>query len=482
MGAHGIPTRSHLGVLLRLSAGVMVIAAVLTSAPGGVIRPASYSARASASATKPSIVFILTDDQRWDTLPWMPNVKRLLVAKGIKFTNGFVPNSLCCPSRTSILTGKYSHSTGVWGNERPYGGFPAFRQDGSTIATWLHGAGYRTALVGKYLNQYSDAAHHHYIPPGWDRWVSFAADNSRYYDYDLTVNGHIVHHGHTAADYATDVFANKATGFIRETRGPLFLYFAPPAPHEPYTPAPQDAEGCPNLPPYRPPSLGEADVADKPAYVRNIDWTSKDARTAGWIRRGQCKSLLDVDRSVAHIVAALSATHRLSNTMIVFTSDNGYMWGEHRLLHKAKPYDEASRVPLVVRYDPVTTTPRQEARIALNIDIAPTFAALAGVGAPGAEGRSLLPLIKGMSVPWRTDFLLEHTVVDEAVRVPDYCGLHATTWSYVMYSTGAEELYDLRSDPYQLTNLARRSSQQDRRKHMRTRVMQWCRPLPPGFG
>jgi N-acetylglucosamine-6-sulfatase len=461
--------------------GAGVVAATLSATPAAQGFTGLHAGRTTASTAKPNIVLILTDDQRWDTLSWMPNVQRLLVRKGVTFTNAYVPNSLCCPSRTSILTGKFSHSTGVWGNDAPYGGFSAFHQDGSTIATWLHHAGYHTALVGKYLNWYGSAAHHGYVPPGWDRWVSFAEENSKYYDYDLTLNGRIVHHGHAPADYATDVFANKAAQFIRETNGRLFLYFAPPAPHEPYTPAPQDTDACPNLPPYRPPSFGEPDVSDKPAYVRKVDWTSAAARTAYWIRRQQCKTLVDVDRAVARIVGALAATHRLSNTMIAFTSDNGYMWGEHRLLHKAKPYEEASRVPLVIRYDRLTSTPREEGRLALNIDFAPTFAAVAGVGAPGAEGRNLVPLIRGQVVPWRTDFLLEHTLVEELVKVPDYCGLHTAHWVYVMYSTGAEELYDLASDPYQLTNVAHRKSMQTRRTAMRARVLGWCKPLPPGF-
>jgi N-acetylglucosamine-6-sulfatase len=479
-------------IIRRLARGVLVLVGLLSTVavPEGVsaadrIHTDTASATRVRTATaKPSIVLILTDDQRWDTLSWMPNVKRLLVAKGVKFTNAFVPNSLCCPSRTSIITGQYSHSTGVWSNGGPYGGFPSFHQDGSTIATWLRHAGYHTALVGKYLNSYAKAAHAGYVPPGWERWISFAGDNGAYFDYDLTLNGHIVHHGHTAADYSTDVLTNKATQFIRQTHGPLFLYFAPTAPHDPFTPAPRDADGCPDLAPYRPPSFGEPDISDKPGYVRNTHWTSTSVGNVGWTRRGQCRTLIDVDRSVARIVASLKATHRLSTTMLVFMSDNGYMWGEHRLLAKPYPYEETSRVPLVVRYDPVTGSPRKEGRIALNLDLAPTFAALAGVGAPGAEGRNLLPVLRGQQVPWRSDFLLEHGKVadPQAFSAPDYCGLHSSRWVYVMYSTGAEELYDLRSDPYELTNVARRPADQDQRRLMRARVLRWCRPLPPGFG
>src|SRR5436190_1428440 len=166
-------------IVRRFAQGVALLVALLSTAASGAgvssadhihADPASATRAGSASASasaKPSIVLILTDDQRWDTLSWMPNVERLLVAKGVTFTNAFVPNSLCCPSRTSILTGKYSHSTGVWGNEAPHGGFPAFHQASSTMATWLRHAGYHTALIGKYLNGYRGPALHGYVPPGW---------------------------------------------------------------------------------------------------------------------------------------------------------------------------------------------------------------------------------------------------------------------------------------------------------------------------
>jgi N-acetylglucosamine-6-sulfatase len=330
------------------------------------------------------------------------------------------------------------------------------------------------------LNEYGVAAHRGYVPPGWDRWVALAMENVQYYDYDLSVDGAIHSYGHRPADYATDVLAQQAASFIRSTTGPLFLYFAPPGPHDPAIPAPGDGNTFPDLQPSRPASYNEADVSDKPAWVR-----SRPVMTAG--RGGyidhfaldQYRSLLSVDRAVGQILDALSDTGRLSNTFIVFMSDNGFLWGEHRLMGKEAPYEESIRVPMVIRYDPLTGQTATNPQLVLNMDLAPTFAALAGVGAPGAEGHSLLPLLRSPGAPWRTDFLIEHErgVPD----IPSYCAVRTQDEKYVLYSTGAQELYELSSDPYELHNVASDPLMQGRVKALRTRVDQLCRPRPPGF-
>ncbi|HEX9376162.1 MAG TPA: sulfatase [Actinomycetota bacterium] len=482
MGTRGTIIGGGVGRLLRTTA-LAIVTAVLALGPTGADAHAAPLAALRATQ-RPNIVFILTDDQRWDTLQWMPNVKRLLVDHGVTFTNAFVPNGLCCPSRVSILTGQYSHTNGVWDNTAPFGGYTAFHGDHSTIATWLHAAGYDTALIGKYLNQYKAAAESGDYPPGWDTWISFAENNGKYTDYDLTVNGHLEGHHNTdwIRDFSTDLLTDRAVHYIRNTSGPFFLYFAPFAPHEPYDEFPP-ADECPALPKYDSESFGEEDVSDKPAYVNDRDWTAKDLQTSARIRAGQCRMLSGVDRSVARIVSTLEATNQLSNTMIVFMGDNGYMWGEHRLFHKGRPYDEANHIPMVVRYDPWTSSPRTESRIALNLDIAPTFAALGDANAPGVEGRSLVPLLKGEQVSWRQAFLLEHTAdAGKAdVQSPDYCGLRSVNWMYAMYLWGAEELYNLRSDPAEMVNLARVPSAQAQLKAMREAMLRRCDPLPPRF-
>jgi arylsulfatase A-like enzyme len=427
----------------------------------------------------PNIVLILTDDQRADTLPYMPNVQRLLVDQGIRFSNGYVVNPLCCPSRASILTGAYSHTTGVYTNDPDmHGGFPAFR-DGSTIATWLQAAGYRTSLFGKYLNGYGVTT---YVPPGWDRWFA-TFRNGAYFDYAAVADGDPMQFGQDPADYGTTVLRDRAVSFIRGTEEsqPLFMYFAPHAPHEPAIPERRDRDAFISESPRQSISFDERDTSDKPANVRRL--ARIDAQTRREIdefRLDQIRSLQSVDRSVAAVVDALEDTGRLENTMIVFTSDNGMFWGEHRLRGKSQVYEEAIGVPFVVRYDAMIETPRVDRSLVVNIDLAPTFAELAGVGAPGAEGRSLLPRLRSSSSPWRDAFLVEH-MAKGSFGAPTFCAIHTDRFVLVRYSTGEEELYDLVRDAHQMENVAGSARYEEQRGSLRGRLRMLCDPLPPGF-
>jgi len=455
----------------------VVVASLVAAAPAAKPQPAG--AAADASTRRPDIVLILTDDQRYDTLWAMPTVQSELVAKGIEFSNGYVSNPLCCPSRTTILTGRYSHSTLVYTNKpgQPYGGFPAFH-DRWTIATALHGAGYRTALFGKYLNGYRGS----YVPPGWDRWF-VTWDQGGFYGYTANADGALSTFGSNPIDYGTDVLARRATGFIRSTDPgrPLFLYFAPHAPHEPATAAPGDEGKFSDLEPWRPLSYNEANVSDKPEYIRAEEALGGTmAAKIDRFRLDQYRSLLAVDRAVADIIETLADTGRLSNTMIVFMSDNGMLWGEHRWNKKVVPYEESIRVPFVVRADSLIGTPRGDGHLVLNVDLAPTFAQLAGIAAPDMEGRSLLPLIASPTASWRSDFLIEHLKMDPG-GVPTYCGVHSSRYVYVDYTTGEEELYDLARDPLELTNRANDPAYGDERRALRDRLVQLCQPRPPGF-
>src|SRR5205085_4196042 len=232
-----------------------------------------------------------------------------------------------------------------------------------TLGTWLQADGYRTALVGKYLNGYYPGTVS-YVPPGWDQWDALALQNTPdgdqqggYYNYAMSVNGTYTFHGSDPSDYSTDVLSGMATDFISSTPSgqPLFLYFAPRAPHEPATPAPRDKTTCTSVPPNRPPNYNEADVSDKPPYVQKLPvWDP--ATIARWdaFHVKQCRSLQAVDDAVGSIVDALSASGRLSNTLLLFMSDNGLADGEHRWEKKTVPYDESIRIPMVLRYDPVT--------------------------------------------------------------------------------------------------------------------------------
>ncbi len=430
--------------------------------------------------TKPNIVLFLTDDMRDDMLRYMPNVIRLLARQGVRFENGYVVNPLCCPSRASILTGSYSHTTGVYSNRGPHGGFAAF-EDEHTIATTLQDAGYRTGLFGKYFNGYRRTT---YVAPGWDRWFATYDRESGYYDYTAVSDGVEQHYGSDPADYGQTVLRREGISFIRSTdpSEPLFMYWATHAPHNPAIPERRDRGAFASMRPWRPPGYDEADVSDKPQYLQGrprIDGT--DASVIDEFRLSQIRSLQAVDRAVAAIVRTLRDVGRLRNTMIVFMSDNGMLWGEHRLHGKGDVYEESVAVPFVVRFDAAIQRPRTDESLVLNIDLAPTFAELAGVDLPNAEGRSLMPLLDASGDAWRDAFLIEHLRTGGTRVAPTYCAVHTRRYVLARYATGEEELYDLVRDPHQLDNLAGSSRYRDRGRALRAELRALCDPLPPGF-
>ena len=461
------------------SAARIALGALLAGPASTVIGGAALAwvAPAAESVSRPpDVVLIVTDDQRWDTLWAMPQVQERLVAPGVVFPNAFVVNPICCPSRASILTGNYSHTTLVYRQAPPFGRYEWFDAR-ATLATWLEGAGYTTGLFGKYLDGYQHDALTGVVPPGWDRWVAFV--HSAYLEYALTVDGHIYRYGSAPADHSTEVLADDAVGFIEEAEGPLFLEFTPAAPHAPAIPATQDASAFDDLAPARPPSFDEADVSDKPAWVRALPRLGSQAAQVDAFRRDQYASLLGVDRAVGDILDALGRTGRLENTLVIFTSDNGIQHGEHRWTRKEAPYEESIRVPLVVRWDAAGwSAGDRPGALALNIDLAPTIAAAAGVATPQTDGRSLLPILEGRPDE-RRDFLIEHLV--NANPVPTYCAVRSRTATYVLYSTGEEELYDLVADPYELENLAGDADRTALLSSMRERLRSLCQPAPPGL-
>jgi N-acetylglucosamine-6-sulfatase len=449
----------------------------------------------------PNIIVIVTDDLDARSVACMRNVQTLLAEEGVTFANAFVTTPLCCPSRASILRGQYAHSHGVLNNTGDNGGFPAFYRlddEESTVATWLQDAGYRTALAGKYLNRYPKGAAESHVPPGWDEWSAFASSDedeggSYYSGYALNEDGRIVVYGQQPSAYSTDVLAARATDFVARTSaagGPFFLYIAPYAPHGPSTPASRHTEAFSDLQAPRVPSFDEADVDDKPAWVQALPPLNDEQIALLDDRyRQRLRSLLAVDEMVASLVETLGAAGTLDNTYIVFTSDNGYHLGEHGIpIGKQSPYDESLRVPLIVRGPGVAAGAVVDS-MALNIDLAPTFAELAGTSAAGfVDGRSLVPLLDGdPPAAWRHGFLVEHygrtlpsewgttepVAVEEAtqdeeleeadgdevtgitpVGSPPYLGIRTEQYLYVEYASGERELYDMQADPYQLQNLA----------------------------
>lgn len=444
----------------------------------GWIAGGASPALAQASGP-PDVVLVVTDDQRWDTLWAMPVVRNELVGRGVTFPNAFVVNPVCCPSRASILTGDYSHTTQVYRQAPPFGRSEWF-DESSTLATWLDGAGYTTGLFGKYLDGFQHRALTGVVPPGWDRWVAFV--RAGYLDYKLTFDGEVRSYGSGPSDLSTPVLAREAVRFVETAHGPLFLVFAPAAPHAPAIPAAMDTAAFRGLPDARPPSFDEADVSDKPAWVRDLprlDPAAEEAVDA--FRLDQLRSLLAVDRAVGAILDALERTGRLRNTLVVFTSDNGIQHGEHRWAKKEVPYEESIRVPLVVRWDAAGWhTAARPAELALNIDLAPTIAEAAGVSlSRPPEGRSLLGVLGGRTEGWREDFLIEH--LENTNPVPTYCAVRTTSWKYVGYATGEEELYDLDADPFELENLAGEEAAAVELARLRGRLRELCVPAPPGF-
>lgn len=457
--------RTLVGVTALLVVVAMMVVAATEPARScpGIAYPPPPTGTAAPGA--PNIVLILTDDQRYDSMNSMPNVQKLLGAHGVTFPNAYVTTPVCCPSRTSILTGRYSRHTGVYENYGPNGGAPAF-DESSSLATWLHSAGYHTALIGKYLNNY-EALPACYIPPGWDTWdaiVGEAADH--YYNATITENGREVTYGAGPSGYQTTVLTSLATDWIARTSGPFFLYFAPSSPHRPAIPAPDDVHAYDNIPPYRPPAFNEPDVSDKPWRDQVPPMTAFDIRVADHMNEHQREALISLDEGVAKIVDALKAKGVLDNTVIIFMSDNGWLLGEHRLLSKTWPYEESIKVPMVWRL-PWAEQARVNPAQVLNIDLAPTIAELASAEPGLVDGTSLVPLLKWDPTTWdpssgpppgtgRSDFVIEWLGRDlTGVQGPaPYEGVHTRRYVYIEYANGWRELYDLETDPDQLNNLA----------------------------
>ncbi|MCX8102972.1 MAG: sulfatase-like hydrolase/transferase [Candidatus Bipolaricaulota bacterium] len=441
----------------------------------------------AAQPTKPNIIFILTDDLDADLIEFMPYLKSLVVEQGVTFANFFVNVSLCCPSRVNILRGQYAHNTQILTNLLPTGGFQKFYALGyehSTVATWLQGAGYRTCYLGKYLNGYPAGVSPTHVPSGWSEWYSPVAGNPySNFNYVMNENGKLVRYGNRAQDYLTDVVARKSLDCIKRTTSdgkPFFLHIALYVPHAPATPAPRHARLFSDAQLPRPPSFNEADVSDKPSFIRNRPLlTDRQIAQMQDFYRKRLQSLQAVDEMLASLIETLRAVGQLEKTYIFFTSDNGFHMGEHRLNSgKQTAYEEDIRVMLVVR-GPGVPAGRVLGHLTGNIDLAPTFAELADAPIPDfVDGRSLVPVL-GSNPPtpdtWRQGFLIEHwhqqrrealhaegvweppdpmeLEQTQQLAVPEFGALRTTEYLYVEYVTGERELYDLKADPYQLESL-----------------------------
>ena len=419
-------------------------------------------------AQRPNIVFILSDDEDIALHEHMPKTRALLHDQGTTFDNYFVTYALCCPSRATTLRGQYPHNTRVEGNAPPEGGYATFHtlaRDSSTIATWLKAAGYRTAMFGKYLNGYQPLDG---VPAGWSEW--YVGGNAyKSFDYRLNENGKFVDYGHEPKDFLVDVIAHKAADVIRRSvadHTPVFLYIAPFTPHQPATSAPRHEGMFSDAKLPHPPAFDEADVSDKPAAIRNRRRVGpRIAARLEELYRRRLRSLQSVDDLVDSVVTVLKATGQLDRTYIVYASDNGFHLGEHRLLQgKNTAYETDIRVPLVVR-GPGVSAGKHDSSLVLNTDLAPTFAAMAGVNAAEfVDGRSFL---SGAGVAARGAFMIERRggkrdaqeeMGDDAIPgANSFNAIRTRDYLLVTYASGEKELYDLKKDPAELENLAARA-------------------------
>ena len=397
------------------------------------------------------VLIIMSDDQRYDSYQYLPLTSALLGPESITFSNGFISTPLCCPSRASILTGLYSHNTGVYNNNLPNGGATKFNPT-STVATWLHQAGYRTSMIGKYLNDYAKISPA--IPPGWDDFQVFRdflnGDNG-YTKYTLNENG-VIHTYSGMQDYSTNLLTNRAVSFINSTpaRQPMMLFFTEYAPHDRAIPYSGDVGAFAGMPLWRPPAYNETDVSDKANFVKNLPLISTARRLASdSFHQRIAESLRAADRGIASVITAMQQSGRWANTLVIFVSDNGLSWGEHRLLDvKACPYEECIHVPFLLRVPGIPA--RQDASLVSNIDIAPTIAEWAGVVPPGkVNGRSLLPLASNPGTSWRTEILFEQLGFTAS---QNFRGVRTSQYVYINFLNNQTEFYDLASDPFQLTN------------------------------
>lgn len=446
----------------------VVLAVLLLTVPDHSGASSALAKAADRAVPRPNIVLITTDDQTLTDLQWMPLTRSLLGARGTTFTNMISPHPLCCPARAEILTGQYAQNNGVRANKRKLlGGYELLRDPHDTIGHWLQDAGYQTAFVGKFLNDYK--ATESARPAGWDVWNPFVANPYRYFGYTLWEDGH----PQTYPDvHSADMVARRTNEYIRDFArddAPFFIWASQVAPHGECRP--ENEANCSALakpaarharlfrsaraPETRLRSFNEADVSDKPRYIR--------ARPAASLKRvnrnfrSRIRSLQAVDEGVASTVAALEATGELANTLIVFVSDNGYLFGQHRYVGKIVPYEASLRVPLLMRGPGVPQGAIRSQTVSM-VDVAPTLVdAGNALATRRMDGESMLSVARD-NAPRATTHLIQGGPRSiREVRVGwFYRGVRTERYTYIRYAlTGFVELYDRAADPGQLRNVAR---------------------------
>ncbi|MGA8219416.1 MAG: sulfatase [Solirubrobacterales bacterium] len=466
---------------------------------------------AQGAWSRKNVVFILTDDMTSSELSAMPNVQSLLAAQGTSFNEAYISFPLCCPSRATMMSGQYMHNHGVHGNFPPNGSWTKFRShESNALAVWLANDGYYNVHIGKYLNGYPSGDDTLPVPPGWAEWYGKVSEDALYYDYQViektgpTAIPHLTFYGDQPIDYQTDVFANRAVDFVDDSgraNQPFWLNLWFNSPHGPFDPAPRDLYRLSGIPLPKVPGFNEKDIKDKPNWFRKQARKRLTKRQAALIageRRRQEEQLISVDQAVGRLVQSLSDQGILDDTYIIFSSDNGFFRGEHRIATgKYLPYDPASRVPLIIR-GPGIPAGGVSNELVWNGDIPQTILQIAsGSRDDSVDGRSLLPfaeqpllrstrpvLLEGDTGPGGTGAEAAHSSAARARaarvhvagrkgvrnleqepdaiksatntdKAPAYRSIRTDRYEYTVYSNGQTELYDMRRDPAQLHSLAR---------------------------
>jgi arylsulfatase A-like enzyme len=489
----------------RARAALAAALALIAVAAGALTAGAAQGA-----AIGRNVIFILTDDMTSSELAGMPNVMSEIAGQGTSFNRAYVSFPLCCPSRATTMSGQYMHNHGVRGNFPPQGGWPKFQpHESNDLPVWLHGAGYHNVHIGKYMNGYPTANGILPVPLGWDEWYGKVSEDALYFNYQLiekTSPGgtpRITFYGDQPLDYQTDVFGDRAVDFVKDhpvSQEPFLLDLWFNSPHGPFDPAPRDLFRLAGAPLPRLPAFNEKDISDKPR------WFQRQARkrlSGGQIklidneRRRAQEQLLSVDESVGELIQALRGEGILDDTYIIFSSDNGFFRGEHRIASgKYLPYDPSSRVPLLIR-GPGIPAGGVSNELVWNGDITQTILQIAsGSEDPALDSRSLLPFAENPALRSTRPILLEGdtgaggTEVESAqtsaarareARVgvlgkrgvrnleqepnaiksattegaPAYRSIRTDRYEYTVYANGQTELYDMWRDPAQLRSLAR---------------------------
>jgi N-acetylglucosamine-6-sulfatase len=466
--------RMGLGLMAIVLSGAAVRGQDLLGWEGLVDNPEVGAFAARDARKRPNILLLVLDDQDAFTPFWdaMPRTRRMVRDKGMTFTTAFAPTPICAPGRCTLLSGRLAHNTGVFTLVGPYGGNNFSHQLNHTLPVELMRRGYTNAMFGKSWGTTQ-------INPGWHVWCALGGDHM-YEGYGYTVTEDSLHgppRGYIGNKYSTDFLSDKVVEFLRDREGdrsPFFIWLGPTAPHLPLPPAPRHARIAQarwggKLP--KRPNFNEAEISDKSAWLRA---TGAVRSAAVPYAQGEYPkrmgSLMAVDEMMERIRRELLAQDEWDNTVVIVVSDNGYNLGSHRLIHKQAPYEESERVPLAIA-GPGIAKGKVSKLVGIQ-DIAPTIVELAGGRVPGwmEDGRSLVPFLDGedeANVRWRDAIVGEYIGGyvtpgynpggsmrrGYSLDLPTYTSLRTERYKYIRWQSGEEEIYDLRADPYELSNM-----------------------------